>query len=92
MEVWLDEKSNRPGLFIITLIRTSTRVRMPEAPKEGPDVIVRDSRTVMYDLRWNPDIRDRIFEINLRPGDTVKDFFGVKHRLSKNSLPGDESD
>ena len=63
----------------------------PYSRKEGPDVIVRDSRTVMYDLRWNPDIKDRIFEINLRPGDTVKDFFGVAHRLSKKGSPGDKS-
>ena len=92
IEVWVGAESNLPVLVIITLIRTSHRVRIPEAPKEGPDVIVRDSRTVMHDLRWNPDIKNRVFEINLRPGDAVKDFFGVKHRLSKNSPPGDKSD
>ena len=91
IEVWVGAESNLPVLVIITHIRTSRPRRIPEAPKTGPDVIVKESRLVVHDLRWNPDLKDQIFEINLRPGDTVKDFFGVAHLLSKNSSPGGKS-
>ena len=91
IEVWVGAESNLPMLVIITHIRTSQMVRIPEAPKTGPDVIVDESRTVMRDLRWNPDLEDGRFEINLRPGDTVKDHFGIAHRLGKNLSPGGKS-
>ncbi len=92
IEVWVGAESNLPVLVIITHIRTEHMVYIPEAPHQGPDVIVREFRLVMHDIRWNPDIKDQVFEIKLRPGDTVKDPFHISYRLGKSSSPGDKPD
>lgn len=91
IEVWVGAESNLPVLVIITHVRTERMRRIPEARRRGPDVIVREFRLVMHDIRWNPDIKDQVFEIKLRPGATVNDPFHIAYRLGKSSSQGRNS-